>query len=234
MAEYRSLKKIHKPKLKKMKTKIILLALLLFVIGEKTNAQVFFNGGYDPYEKAEVQQKQDKNLYLKLISGKIDIQLSACPGGQGTSLVHSKILVPMKPSVEGESLGSYLQNMDIDYPQLPTPTDTLQVYEVTKEGTLNQIIGSLNFSLEKLTLTQEQINKFCIEQRGWLSEEGFGTFFLFCEKINSEPEFYVACIYLDKFSLDGEEEKLLLNIVKYPYELNDTVANGRFVFPKSK
>jgi heme-degrading monooxygenase HmoA len=71
------------------------------------------------------------------------------------------------------------------------------VYENNKDGDFETLFGSFNQNLKNLAFeSKEQIETFCKENRHLLRTEGYGTFFLYTEKVNDEEEFFVAHVYL--------------------------------------
>jgi hypothetical protein len=79
---------------------------------------------------------------------------------------------------------------------LPTKETVVQVYEMVRDRTLQEMFGSFGIPIEFLTLTQAQIKQFARLYPDWLKRGGNGTFFLF--KVGSE--FFVSAVY---FFWDG-------------------------------
>lgn len=77
---------------------------------------------------------------------------------------------------------------------LDTPTD---VYEMVNDATFAQMFGSLSNDLDKLCLTQDQIEEFCLAHPDQLRADGYGTFFLFKEN----EQFFVASVDVDSDGL---------------------------------
>lgn len=78
----------------------------------------------------------------------------------------------------------------------------LDVYEMyNKDADFKTLFGSLGSCLKSLAFeSQEQVETFCQENKQWLRTDGYGTFFLFTEKVDGEEKFFVA----DVFWLSGE------------------------------
>jgi hypothetical protein len=78
----------------------------------------------------------------------------------------------------------------------PTKETAVQVYEIVRDSTFQEMFGSFGVAVGGLALTQAQIEEFATSYRDWLKRGGNGTFFLF----NGENEFFVAAVY---FFSDG-------------------------------
>ena len=79
----------------------------------------------------------------------------------------------------------------------PTKQTAVQVYEMIRNSTFQELFGGFGAALDSLALTQEQIKQFAKHHPDWLQEGGNGTFFLF--KVGNE--FFVAAAY---FFSDGQ------------------------------
>jgi hypothetical protein len=79
---------------------------------------------------------------------------------------------------------------------LPTKETVVQVYEMVRDSTLQEMFGSFGIPIDFLALTQAQIKQFARFYPNWLKRGGNGTFFLF--KVGSE--FFVSAVY---FFSDG-------------------------------
>jgi hypothetical protein len=74
----------------------------------------------------------------------------------------------------------------------PTTQVLVQVYEMLRDSTLQEMFDSFGLALDGLTFTQAQIKQFAQRHMDWLKKGGNGTFFLF----RAGQEFMVAAIYL--------------------------------------
>jgi hypothetical protein len=79
---------------------------------------------------------------------------------------------------------------------LPTKETVVQVYEMLRDSTLQELFGSFGIPLNSLALTQAQIKQFARLYPNWLKKGGNGTFFPF--QVGSE--FFVSAVY---FFSDG-------------------------------
>lgn len=79
---------------------------------------------------------------------------------------------------------------NLDQISHPTPDTPTNVYKVMADATFAQIFGSLSNDLNKLCLTQDQIEEFCLSHRQLLNTYGDATLFLFKEK----NDFFVASV----------------------------------------
>ena len=75
----------------------------------------------------------------------------------------------------------------------PSEEMPVQVYEMIKDGTFQQIFGGFGENLDRLCLTQPQIIQFVKDHSDMLRTDGYGTFFLF----KVESEFFVADVRRD-------------------------------------
>jgi hypothetical protein len=74
----------------------------------------------------------------------------------------------------------------------PTKETPVQVYEMVRDSTFQEMFGGFGVALERLVLTQAQIKQFVRRYFDWLKKGGNGTFFLF----NAGKEFFVVALYL--------------------------------------
>ncbi len=86
-------------------------------------------------------------------------------------------------------------NYGINIPGQPTKKTRVEVLELVKDGTFAQIYDGFGRSRESLCLTQSQIIRFVKDHSKWLRTDGYGTFFLFKEKLQGKGEFFVADVY---------------------------------------
>jgi hypothetical protein len=75
---------------------------------------------------------------------------------------------------------------------LPTKETVVQVYEMVRDSTLQEMFGSFGIPIGFLALTQAQIKQFTILYPNWLKKGGNGTFFVF----NAGGDFFVSAVYL--------------------------------------
>lgn len=137
---------------------------------------------------------------LKLISGAETLALSPTDGNE--------IIAEAGDLFKGY-LDSDFVNWNTNVKGNPTEAQNVQVHEMTKDGTFEQIYGGLGTDLNALCLSQAQIIQFVKNHRKWLRTDGYGTFFLF--KVGDE--FFVALVHVfsvgrldarvNRFSYDG-------------------------------
>lgn len=147
-------------------------------------------GSVNPIELMNVQRPligQKSNPYLRLISGGQTVSISACKGGKNANIYHAKKTFSGYIDLDFKKYGC-------DTPQPATEKTDVDVYEMyKKDADFSTLFGSLSGDLKSLAFTsQEQIKKFAQENKEWLRKDGYGTFFLFTEKINSEEKIFVA------------------------------------------
>lgn len=124
---------------------------------------------------------------IHLLSASDDIIIPACDG----SVILEK----------AEDIFGYIdfdfKNWGLDKPERATVETAVQVYEMVKDATFVQMFSSLGVDLDKLCLSQHQIEKFCREYRDWLRTDGYATLFLF----KVRDQFFVACVRVGSGSL---------------------------------
>lgn len=155
-------------------------------------------GSVNPIELMNAQRPligQKSNPYLRLISGGQTVSISACKGGKKASLAHAGKTFP-------GYVDSDFKNYGINLTQPAAKKTDVDVYEMyNKNADFKTLFSSLSLDLKSLAFeSQEQIEKFVQENEQWLRKDGYGTFFLFTEKINNEEKFFVASVY---FFSDG-------------------------------
>jgi len=89
-------------------------------------------------------------------------------------------------------IDSNFQRWSCDVPGLPTKETRVQVYEMVRDSTFQEMFGGLGVAFDQLALTQAQIKQFVKRYPDWLKKGGNGTFFLF----SAGDEFFVAAVYL--------------------------------------
>lgn len=164
-----------------------------------------------------------KNPYLRLISGGETVTISACKGRQKANIYNAK------KTFSGH-IDSDFKGYGINLPQPATAKTDVDVHEMyNKNADFKTLFGSLSSDLKSLAFeSQEQIEKFALENKQWLRTDGYGTFFLFTEEVDGEEKFFVARV---NFS-SGELGVLV-------YHLSDDIvwnASGayRIVVPATK
>lgn len=131
------------------------------------------------------------NVFLNLISGGESIVIGATDGKEILANANEVFAY-----IDGE-----FRNPRTDEPGHPTGEALVEVYEVIKDATFEQMLGSLGAdrrilaSVRKLCFTQAQIKSFVKDKkhRNWLRADGYGTFFLF----ESFSFFFVACVFVN-------------------------------------
>jgi hypothetical protein len=130
------------------------------------------------------------NPYLRLISGNEKITIPACKGGAKVNIFHAKETFP-------RYIDPDFNNYGINLPQPVTKETKVKVYEMyNQSGNFKNLFNSLNQDLKSLAFeSQEQILKFCSQNKQWLKADRYGTFFLFTEKVRNEKKFFLAYVY---------------------------------------
>ena len=92
-------------------------------------------------------------------------------------------------------IDSDFKNYGLVLKQVPTVATKVQVLEQVKDGKFADIYTIPNCSLDSLCFTQVQISLFVEKHKNWLRTGGYGTFFLFKEKVDGKDKFFVVCVY---------------------------------------
>jgi len=116
---------------------------------------------------------------VKLISGAATLELDATDGQETLANAQDTFAGWIDPNFKGYGC---------DVESGPTKKIPVSVYEMTSDGTFDQIFHGLSVDLDCLCLTQPQIINFV---KKWLRPENCQTFFLFKVK----DEFFVASVY---------------------------------------
>ncbi len=104
-------------------------------------------------------------------------------------------------------LSSNLKDWKLINPQRQTERTQVKVFEMCKDADYSTLFNSFNIDLEKLCMTQAQIKNFCERHKDKLRKDGYGTFFLFKEKVDGEEKFFVPPVSFG----DGGRLKLDVN-----------------------
>jgi hypothetical protein len=122
------------------------------------------------------------NHCLKLISGNEPLVLDPTDG-QETLARAADVF---------RYIDSNFANWNCDVPGPPAKETSVQIYEMVRDSTFQEMFGGFGAALDRLALTQAQIKQFVKRYPDWLKKGGNGTFFLF----NAGDEFFVAAMYL--------------------------------------
>lgn len=126
------------------------------------------------------------NDRLKLISGNVSLVLGPSRG-QETLARATDVF---------RYVDSNFEHWNCDMTGPPTKETPVQVYEMIRDSTFQQMFGGFGVAVDRLVLTQAQIKRFVQRYPDWLKKGGNGTFFLF----RAGNEFFVAAVY---FFSDG-------------------------------
>jgi hypothetical protein len=152
--------------------------------------------------------------YLKLISGAETLTLDSTDG--------TEVIAEAGSLFNGHLDGDF-RNWKTNVKGNPTEAQNVQVHEMTKDGTFEQIYGGLGTDLNALCLNQAQIIGFVKKYRKWLREDGYGTSFLF--KVGDE--FFVAYVFVNS---DGS---LYAYVYRFSYDyVWHAEVRFRFVVPQ--
>ncbi|MCB9809184.1 hypothetical protein H6776_02170 [Candidatus Nomurabacteria bacterium] len=174
-------------------TKVADKTLAQYVKFQHDMLERVLKGSVDPIALMNAQRPligQKANPYLRLISGGETVTISACKGGKNANIYHAKKTFP-------GYIDPDFNNYGINLPQPTTEKIDVDVYEMyNKDADFRTLFGSLGSDLKSCAFeSQEQIETFCQENKQWLRTGGYGTFFLFTEKVNGEEKFFVAGVY---------------------------------------
>lgn len=180
-------------------TKVADKTLAQYVKFQHDMLERVLKGSVDPIALMNAQRPligQKANPYLRLISGGETVTISACKGGPKANIYHAKKTFP-------GYIDPDFNNYGINLPQPATEKTDVDVYEMyNKDADFRTLFGSLGSDLKSLVFeSQEQIEKFCQENKQWLRTGGYGTFFLFTEEVDGEEKFFVAGVHFDSGGL---------------------------------
>ncbi len=151
---------------------------------------------------------------LKLISGAETLTLDPTDGTE---------VIAEAGSLFNGYLDSDFVNWKTNVKGNLTEAQNVQVHEITKDSTFEQIYGGLGTDLNALCLSQAQIIGFVKKHRRWLREDGYATFFLF--KVGNEV--FVAGVYV------GSDGSLSASVDRFSRDdVWDAEARRRFVVPQ--
>ena len=97
------------------------------------------------------------------------------------------------------------KNWGTNQPGLDTQATEVDVRELKKDGTYQQVFGSLGRKVRSLCLSQPQIVEFCQTHREHLRQDGYATFFLF----EASDDLFVAYVGVDGGSLEARVFRFL-------------------------
>ena len=122
------------------------------------------------------------NRYLKLISGDKPLVLAPNDGEQTLA--------------QATDIFRYIDrnfvHWNCDTGGRATNETPVQVYEMAKDATFQEMFRGFGLAVSRLALSQAQIKQFLKRYPDWLKKGGFGTFFLF----KAADQFFVAAVYL--------------------------------------
>lgn len=129
------------------------------------------------------------NGRLTLISGKEPLVLGPADG-QETLARATDVF---------KYIDSNFEHWSCDVAGPATKETPVQVFEMVRDSTFQEMFGGFGVPLDRLALTQAQIKKFVKRYPDSLKKGGNGTFFLF----KAGNEFFAAAVYLFRDSRLG-------------------------------
>jgi len=126
------------------------------------------------------------NDRLRLISGSERLALSPTDGQETLARVTAVF----------SYIDSNFEHWNCNIVGPPTEETPVEIYEMVRDSSFQEMFGGFGVALDRLILTQAQIKQFVKRYPDWLKKDGNGTFFLF--KVGNE--FFVAAVY---FFSDG-------------------------------
>ena len=128
-----------------------------------------------------LQSKSDKPAILRLISGGQSLVIGPTNGTR--TLVDASDVFP-------GGIDSDFRNWDASGPSGPTPETPVEVFELVKDATFEQMFSSVADELDRLCFTEDQIIEFVQTHPSWLRTGGYGTFFPY----KRNRKFFVAYV----------------------------------------
>ncbi len=154
------------------------------------------------------------NPYLRLISGNETITIPACIGGKNANIYKAKGTFPkdidkkfvnystsIQPAtteicVEVYELNSTPDNFKTLFASLCPDLSEKYSFEELPSVNIKEVESSLKKN-KRIFESQEQIIRFFIENRKWITVLDYGNFFLFSERINRKEIFAIANIRIN-------------------------------------
>lgn len=207
-------------------TKVADKTLAQYVKFQHDMLERVLKGSVDPIALMNAQRPligQKANPYLRLISGGKTVTIFACKGGEKANIYHAKKTFPGYIDPCFDSYG-------INLPQPAVAKTDVDVYEMyNKDADFKTLFGSFGSDLKSLAFeSQEQVETFCQENKQWLRTDGYGTFFLFTEKVDGEEKFFVADVFWDSGEL-----RVVVNLLSND-DVWDASCAPRIVVPATK
>jgi hypothetical protein len=122
-----------------------------------------------------------RNNRLRLISGSKSLQLDPTDGQEMLA----------KATDVFRYIDSNFERWHCNLLAQPTTITAVQVYELARDSTLQEMFVCFGVKIDRLALTQGQIEQFAKRYSNWLKSAGNGTFFLF----ENDHEYFVAAVY---------------------------------------
>ncbi len=123
------------------------------------------------------------NQILRPLSSGETLTIPACDGTQTLAQAKETFLAYLDPD---------FKNWGLDKQGNPTEEMKVRVYEMVKNATSAQMLGSLGNDRDKLCLTQHQIKTFCEKHANWFRANSYGIFFPF----KVEDQFFVVRVHM--------------------------------------
>lgn len=108
--------------------------------------------------------------YLKLISCGERIVIEPTDG---------KDIIVREAELFSIGIDMDLNNIDTEFEGEPAKETAVQIFEMTKSGTLNQVLRSFEENLDNISLTQSQIISFVKNNEKWFRTGSYTMAFLF-------------------------------------------------------
>ena len=122
-----------------------------------------------------------RNNRLRLISGSRSLQLDPTDGQEMLA----------KATDVFRYIDSNFERWHCNLLARPTTITAVQVYELARDSTLQEMFDCFGVKIDRLALTQGQIEQFAKRYSNWLKSGGNGTFFLF----ENNHDYFVAAVY---------------------------------------
>ena len=153
--------------------------------------------------------------YLKLVSYGERIVIEPTDG---------KDIITQAVELFGMGIEMDLNNIDTEFEGEPARETVVQIFEMTKNGTLNQVLRSFEENLDNISLTQSQIISFVKNNEKWFRTGSCTMAFLF---FVGESYCVVRVTWID-----GEFYATIVNLAnKSVWRSSNRV---RFVIPERK
>jgi len=152
----------------------------------------------------------DKKNILRLISGSERLTIEPLSGQETIDKADGESL-----SFKLLMLDSKIKDLGLDQPGSATDEILPVVHEMNDDGTFLQVFTNLTTDLDKVTMSQAQIIRFCEKYTDWLCQKRCPTLFL--TKVAGN-QYFVVLVYVRSYSYSEDGLRIRLRARMRPLE----------------